>query len=213
MKLEKIQPLGEHQERALLMLENGEKLRTDAAVVADLGLYAGRELSDEELLSLREAVRKQAVRLRAARIVSASGVSEKELRRRLARKGESPEDAAEAAEWLRSLHVLNDADTAAQLAQSAARRGYGRARIRNILYEKGIPQELWEDAMANLPQADGPIDRFLAQRFSGGDPDEKTVQKAVDALRRRGHSWKDIQEGLRRYQSDLELREADLEEP
>ena len=54
---------------------------------------------------------------------------------------------------------------------------------------------------------DDAIDRFLARRWQGADPDEKEVKKAVDALIRRGHSWKDIQSGLRRYRVDLELEE------
>ncbi|MFR5760479.1 MAG: hypothetical protein ACLUFI_01825 [Oscillospiraceae bacterium] len=33
------------------------------------------------------------------------------------------------------------------------------------------------------------------------------MKRTVDALIRRGHSWKDIQAGLRRYRADLELEE------
>ena len=54
---------------------------------------------------------------------------------------------------------------------------------------------------------DDAIDRLLARRWQGTAPDEKEIKKAVDALIRRGHSWKDIQSGLRRYRADLELEE------
>lgn len=54
---------------------------------------------------------------------------------------------------------------------------------------------------------DDALDRFLRQRLKGGDPDEKTLKKTVDALLRRGHSWGDIQAALRRYQTGLELEE------
>jgi len=213
MKIEKLEPLGEQSGRLLLVLENGERIKTSPTVAADLGLSAGMELSEQTLAALREAVKKAAVRQRAARIVSATSISEKELRRRLVRKGESPEDADEAADWLKNLHFLDDGETAAQLARAAAQKGYGPARIRNILREKGIPQELWDEAMAGLPGPDGAIDRFLRQRFGGEAPDEKTVKKTVDALLRRGHSWRAIADGLRRYQQDLELQEPDMEEP
>ena len=141
------------------------------------------------------------------RTVAASAVSEKELQKRLLQKGASQEDAEETVEWLRELHLLSDADTAAQLVRSAAAKGYGEARIKNILYEKGIPQELWEEALAELPEMDDAIDRFLLRRWQGKDPDEKEVKRTVDALIRRGHSWKDIQSGLRRYRVGLELEE------
>ena len=209
MKLEELRPLDERQERVLLVLEGGEKLKTNTAVAAELGLFAGMELADGELAALRAAVKKDAARQRAARIVSCAAVSEKELRHRLVRKGETPEDAEDAAEWLKGLHFLNDEQTAAQLARSAARKGYGKARIQGILHEKGIPRELWDAALESLPEPDGAIDEFLQKRFGGGDPDERTVQRAVDALRRRGHGWQDIQNGLRRYRDGLEL---DLED-
>ena len=41
-------------------------------------------------------------------------------------------------------------------------------------------------------------------RFSGRTLDQKTIKKAVDALIRRGHSYHDIQEGLRRLEADCE---------
>ena len=69
----------------------------------------------------------------------------------------------------------------------------------------GIIQQ--DDALADLPEMDDAIDRFLARRWQGKDPDDKEVKRTVDALIRRGHSWKDIQAGLRRYRADLELEE------
>ena len=141
------------------------------------------------------------------RIVAVAGVSERELQKRLVQKGEEAADAKEAVGWLKELHLLDDGETARQLVASAAAKGYGKSRIKNILYEKGIPQEFWDDALADLPEMDDAIDRFLARRWQGKDPDDKEVKRTVDALIRRGHSWKDIQAGLRRYRADLELEE------
>ena len=111
------------------------------------------------------------------RIVAAAGVSEKELQKRLVQKGEDTQDAEEAVGWLKELHLLDDRETARQLAAGAARKGYGRARIKNILYEKGIPQEYWADALDTVPEMDDAIDRFLARRWQGTDPDEEEIKK------------------------------------
>ena len=54
---------------------------------------------------------------------------------------------------------------------------------------------------------DDAIDRFLLRRGQGKDPDEIEVQRRVGELVPRGHSWKDIQSGLRRYRVGLELEE------
>ena len=206
MRLLAIQELPQSK-RVKLLFDDDTVLKTQPYLIADLGLYSGMELSESDYQALLAAAGKASAKARAVRIVAAAGVSEKELQKRLVQKGEDTQDAEEAVGWLKELHLLDDRETARQLAAGAARKGYGRARIKNILYEKGIPQEYWADALDTVPEMDDAIDRFLARRWQGTDPDEKEIKKTVDALIRRGHSWKDIQSGLRRYRADLELEE------
>lgn len=206
MRLLAIQELPQSK-RVKLLFDDDTVLKTQPYLIADLGLYSGMELSESDYQVLLAAAGKASAKARAVRIVAAAGVSEKELQKRLVQKGEDTQDAEEAVGWLKELHLLDDRETARQLVTSAVSKGYGRARIKNILYEKGIPQEYWADALDTVPEMDDAIDRFLARRWQGTDPDEKEIKKAVDALIRRGHSWKDIQSGLRRYRADLELEE------
>ena len=206
MRLLAIQELPQSK-RVKLLFDDDTVLKTQPYVVADLGLYSGMELSESDYQALLAAAGKASAKARAVRIVAAAGVSEKELQKRLVQKGEDTQDAEEAVGWLKELHLLDDRETARQLVTSAVSKGYGRARIKNILYEKGIPQEYWADALDTVPEMDAAIDRFLARRWQGTEPDEKEIKKTVDALIRRGHSWKDIQSGLRRYRADLELEE------
>ena len=206
MRLLAIQELPQSK-RVKPLFDDDTVLKTQPYLIADLGLYSGMELSESDYQALLAAAGKASAKARAVRIVAAAGVSEKELQKRLVQKGEDTQDAEEAVGWLKELHLLDDRDTARQLVTSAVSKGYGRARIKNILYEKGIPQEYWADALDTVPEMDDAIDRFLARRWQGTAPDEKEIKKAVDALIRRGHSWKDIQSGLRRYRADLELEE------
>ena len=206
MRLLAIQELPQSK-RVKLVFDDDSVLKTQPYLIADFGLYSGMELTEEEYQALLAAAGKASAKARAVRIVAAAGVSEKELQKRLVQKGEDTQDAEEAVGWLKELHLLDDRETARQLVTSAVSKGYGRARIKNILYEKGIPQEYWADALDTVPEMDDAIDRFLARRWQGTAPDEKEIKKAVDALIRRGHSWKDIQSGLRRYRADLELEE------
>ncbi len=210
MTIERIEPLPAQEHTFRLRLSDGSVLKTRDDVIADLGLFPGMELDDRGLAELREAVGRASARARAVRIVSASGVSKSDLERRLTQKGEKPEDAEAAVRWLSDLELLDDARTAAQLVRSAVRKGYGPARIKQILFEKQIPQEYWEDALAEVPDMSEAIDKFLARHLRGRDPDEKEIKRAMDALMRRGHSWQDIRAGLQRYSASLG---ADLEEP
>ena len=206
MRLLAIQELPQSK-RVKLLFDDDTVLKTQPYLIADLGLYSGMELSESDYQALLAAAGKASAKARAVRIVAAAGVSEKELQKRLVQKGEDTQDAEEAVGWLKELHLLDDRETARQLVTSAVSKGYGRARIKNILYEKGIPQEYWADALDTVQEMGDAIDRFLARRWQGTAPDEKEIKKAVDALIRRGHSWKDIQSGLRRYRADLELEE------
>ena len=210
MTIERIEPLPMQEHTFRLHLSDGTVIRTQDYVIADQGLFPGVVLDDEKLQALREAVSLASAKTRAVRIVSASGVSKGELERRLTQKGESEQDARAAVQWLSDLELLDDAKTAEQLVRSAVRKGYGRARIKQILFEKRIPEEYWEEALALVPDMDDAVDRFLSQRLKGREPDQKELKRTIDALLRRGHSWSDIRAGLRRYSASLE---ADLEEP
>ena len=193
-----------------MFLSDGTVVKTQDYVIADLGLFPGAELGEEQLREFLAAAGLASAKNRAVRIVSASGVSKKELERRLTQKGETAQDARAAVQWLSELELLDDAKTAEQLVRSAVHKGYGKARIKQILYEKRIPEEFWEDALSQMPDMDGAVDKFLSQRLKGRDPDQKELKRTIDALLRRGHSWSDIRAGLQRYSASLD---ADLEEP
>ena len=196
-----------------LHFDDGSVLKTLPSVVERFALSDGMTLDDAQMDALRDSVSAGSARERAVHIVSAVGVSEKELCRRLVQKGESRADAESAVEWLKELELLDDRRTAEQIVSSAVNRGYGRARIRNLLYEKGIPRALWEEALACVPEMDDVIDRFLHQRLDGREIDDKLIKKTVDALIRKGHGYGDIQDALRRFRADLELEPEPEIEP
>ena len=131
----------------------------------------------------------------------------KELEHRLRQKGESEEHAQEAVQWLQELRLLDDRQAAEQIVRSGLSKGYGPARIRQMLYEKRIPKELWQEVLADLPEADEAIDHFLNKRFRGKTPDRAECKRATDALLRRGHSWSDIRRALERYAPEEEFEE------
>ncbi len=211
MKLEKMEQTASGG-KLRLRFSDETQLKVPPFVAADFGLFPGKELSDEDMQALRAAVSKALTRERAVRAIAASALSERELEKRLVQKGASADDAKQTVDWLHELHLTDDGETARQLALSAANRGYGAARIKSILYEKGIPREFWDDALAALPAPDGAIDKFLRMRLDGREADDKTVKKTVDALLRRGHSWRDIDAGLRRYREGLAFSAEGLED-
>lgn len=174
---------------------DGSKLGLYRQTVEDFGLYTGLELSEEQFESLQKAAGQMSAKMRAVRIVSASSVSKKDLEHRLVQKGENPEQAREAVQWMEDLHLVNDRNTAEQVVHSCISRGYGLQRAKQALYEKRIPKQYWEEALAEYPDQYEKIEAFLRSRLDA-DSDQKQIRKAIDALIRRGHSYSTIRSVL-----------------
>ena len=78
-------------------------------------------------------------------------LSKKELCRRLEKKGAAQEAAAETADWLEELGAVDDAAFAGVIARHYGALGYGARRVQQELQRRGIPRELWEEALRQLP--------------------------------------------------------------
>ena len=189
-----------------MRFDDGSAMRLYRQTVQDFGLYSGKELSDEEMTALRKAAGEMSAKMRAVRIVSASNVSKRDLEQRLIRKGEDPKQAKQAVAWMSDLNLLDDAKTAEQVVHSCIRKGYGLARAKQALYEKRIPKEYWEDALADYPDQSDKILEFLRSRLKE-DYEERDLRRATDALLRRGHTYHEIRKALQ-----MLSMEADLEE-
>ena len=187
--------------RYLVKFSDGSTMRLYRLTVEDFGLYTGMELSDRDIAALRSAAGKMSAKMRAVRIVAASSVSCQDLQQRLVQKGETPQQAKEAVQWLSELNLVDDRQTACQIVSRCAAKGYGIARAKQALYEKRIPKEFWEDALADYPDQLDTIIDFLHARLKDTD-DGRAVKRAIDALLRRGHSYEMIQRALRRLNRD-----------
>ena len=168
----------------------------------DFGLRPGDEVDAPTLKRLRAASSLSDVKGRAAELIGRKAMSRRDLERKLRDKGASEAEAAAAGEWLENIGALNDAEYAGLLIRHYGRMGYGPARLREKLYEKGVPRELWEDALAQAPERSGQIDGFLEKKLLGRLPDEKEKKRLTDALLRRGFSWGEIREAWQRRGSE-----------
>lgn len=205
MKIEAIEPTKSPLGKLRLRFSDGATMLVLPSVIAEHGVSVGMDLTEAVLRSLREKNAEALAKDRAVRIVSAAPVTKNALLRRLVEKGETEENAAKAVDWLDDLHLLDDKQVAESVVRSGAAKGYGAARIRQMLYEKRVPKELWDEALELLPSREAAIDDFLRRRFRGKTPDRAECKRATDALLRRGHSWGDIRSALGRYAPEEEF--------
>lgn len=204
MKIVRIEKSKHVQERVLVYLEEGDPLRITRNELLQFGLYRGMDLPPEVVVQLQNAGKRSQGRAAAARLASGRMMSRKELTERLDRKGIAPDTAAEAVDWLESLGAVDDAAYAGAVARHYAAGGYGPGRVRQELQKRGIPRELWDSALAQLPDSAAAIDKFLQSKLKGKTPDRTTLKKLSDALLRRGFSWNDIRPALNRLGEEID---------
>ena len=203
MKVESLKTAPDRAGRYWVTFDDGSKMGLYRQTVEDFALYSGKELDEQEAEALRTAAGQMSAKMRAVRIVSAASVSRRDLEARLVRKGEDPQQAKEAVAWMEDLHLVDDRATAEQVVSSCISKGYGLMRAKQALYEKRIPKEYWDEALADYPDQTEKITAFLKSRLDA-DSDEKQVRRVVDALIRRGHSYGTIRRALDALSFDTE---------
>ena len=202
MRIERLEGSKHKRGRVLVFLEDGACLKITEQELLDFGLRAGDELDETTLARLKEAAGVSNVKATAADLIGKRAMSRASLEKKLKEKGASEAEARYAAEWLEAIGAINDADYAALLVRHCADLGYGPARTREKLYEKGVPRELWDEALDQLPDNGEQIDRFLQSKLRGRMPDEKEKKRLTDALLRRGYSWGDVKAAWNRLGSE-----------
>lgn len=200
MRIEELKPSKRISGRWLAMMEDGSILRVGEGEVIDFALYAGKELSDEEAELLLNRTRISGLKEKALSLLSHKPMSRREMERKLADWEAAEQETADICDRLEELGLLNDREYAGRVAAHYGAKGYGSGKIRDELYRRGVPRELWDEALAGVAQSTDAIDEFIRRKLKGErDPDRKQLQQVSGALARRGFRWDEIKEALARY--------------
>lgn len=198
----KLTPSGKVKDRYYLDFDSGESLTVTINQIADYSIFTGRVLSDDEFKALKADAEKVSARSRALRMLGNRPMSRKEVTDRLTQKGTDEETAEETADWLLSIGALNDEEYAGQIVRHYAAKGYGAGRIRDELYRRGVPRELWDDALSELPDSEDTVYKLLKSKIKSENPDRAEITKAANALYRRGFSWDEIKSAVNKFEAE-----------
>ena len=189
--------------RFTVSLEDGSEIRSTLGVITDMRLFSGKEMDENALAELRRSSVRSIARDKALEYISRRRMSRKELKNKLMQKGQDEDTAEYCAQWLQDHGFLDDESYAAAVARHYAAKGYGAGRVRAELSRRGVSRELWEDAIDNMPEPDGKLQKLISARLK--DPnDREQIRKLSASLYRRGYSWEEIRSALRRYSNTLE---------
>ena len=199
MRIEEIKRSERKKGRILIKLEDSSLLRVTEEELLRFGLSVGMELDAEQIEALHTAARSSSTKVTAANMIGSRALSKKELTRRLVRKGAEETDARAAADWLEDIGAVNDAAYATAVVRDYGRRGYGPARVREELRNRGVPRELWDEALEELPDSGAVLDALIQRKLRGDLSDPKEIKRVSDALLRRGFSWSEVRRAMSRY--------------
>ena len=192
MKIDRLEASSHKKGRILVFFDNGSLLKITQQELLDFGLRAGDKVTEELLEELRAAAGRSDVKSAAADMIGRRPMSRRDLEKKLRDKGASEEGAAAAGDWLEEIGALDDRAYAALLVRHCGDLGYGPARMREKLREKGVPRQLWDEALEQAPDTQSQIRSFLEKKLTGGAVSGKEKKRLFDALLRRGFSWSDV---------------------
>jgi len=193
-------------EHVTVLLDGGEELRSTLGVVTELRLFSGRELDDRDYALLLRESRRALAREKALEYISQRQMSAKELSRKLRDKGADEETADYCVRWIMERGLINEEAYAGAIVRHYAVKGYGEGRVRQELMRRGIPRELWEDALSQMPEDSSKLDRFIASRLK--DPEDRdAVRKLSASLCRRGYGSEEIRAALDRFRASYDYED------
>ncbi len=207
MRIEKIEKSKHKQERVLVYLEGGDLLRITESELLRFGLYRGLDITPETVVELKKCGASSETRVQAANIISSRPLSKSELRRRLMKKGAQEEDADGAVEYLERIGAVDDAAYAQLIVRHYSAQSYGEARIRDELFRRGVPRELWDEALQTAPEAQELIEKYVLSKMKGKTLDSKGYKRLCDALLRRGFRWGDVKAVMTRLGAEMDCEE------
>lgn len=228
MRIEKLEPSKHKEGRWLVWLDDASIVRIGEGDVVSLGLYSGKELTDEEGEALAAAGERSKLMERAVGLLSLRPMSRKELLDKLcapprqkkekypydklddapdqellqAQKEAVREQAEGVANRLTELGLLNDGEYARMVVRHYAAKGYGPRKLRDELYRRGVPRSFWEDALGERKPDDSQIDKLARQKLRGAEPTRENLKKVSDYLARRGYGWEEISAALERLRQE-----------
>ncbi len=180
----------------------------DGGLVAEKGLYVNQEIDFYELKSLVNESFYRRAKSRSLWYLSRGDLSYKALFEKLIRS--FPEDAAKSAcDKMQELGFIDDERYASRLAENLlTQKKVAKRQAVMIMASKGIDRETakytLEDIEVDTVQI---ICELIEKKYKNKLGDKVSCEKVVASLARRGYSFSDIREAIKKYNSEIEILE------
>lgn len=179
------------------------RLTVDEMYFASLYLKDGQDISEDEYSVLEETVNIRRAYNCAVSLLSRRDHSKNELLRKLKEKGCS--DGAEAAlEKLEKSGYIDDERFCRLFTSELVRlKGYGKRRIEQELFLKGVDRDTIHTVLDEFTFDRDALSDIIKRKYLSKMSDEKSVQKAINALMRLGYSYGEIRDALKNIDEEI----------
>lgn len=179
------------------------RLTVDEMYFASLYLKDGQDISEDEYSVLEETVNIRRAYNCAVSLLSRRDHSKNELLRKLKEKGYS--DGAEAAlEKLEQSGYIDDERFCRLFTSELVRlKGYGKRRIEQELFLKGVDRDTIHTVLDEFTFDRDALSDIIKRKYLSKMSDEKSVQKAINALMRLGYSYGEIRDALKNIDEEI----------
>jgi regulatory protein len=195
--IEAIEPDPRRAGAVRVMVDGRAVLIVPAEAARREGLEPGAALGADSVGRLLDAADEEAAFKTAVRLLERRPFARRDLTRRLSLKGHPPAAVAAALERAERLHYLDDERYTRHFVQSKTARGYGPARLRKELSQRGVAAPMIERILAEEVGAEGAEQAIiaLARKRAGqlGElPRPDRIRRVVAYLARRGYSGPEV---------------------
>lgn len=202
MKITEIKPSKLHLNS--LTLSNGEEILIDKDVCAEHSLIADMEIESEELKELKFQSDYARAKSRALWYLDRMDYSEKALYDKLVLKGFDKKASSAVIAKFVDLGLLDDRRYAERLCEKLLNSGNSKRAAVQKMRQKGLAYDLCKEILEETEADEGDtLSRLIERKYSGKLGDRENYHKVYAALVRRGFSYSDVRNALKKYIEDL----------
>jgi regulatory protein len=202
MKITEIKPSKLHLN--LISLSNGEEILIDKDVCAEHSLIADVEIDSEELKELKFQSDYVRAKARALWYLDRMDYSEKALYDKLMLKGFDKKASSAVIAKLVELGLLDDRRYAERLCEKLLNSGNSKRAAIQKMRQKGLSYDLCKEILEKTEADEGDtLSRLIERKYLEKLSDKENYHKVYAALVRRGFSYSDVRNALKKYTEDF----------
>jgi regulatory protein len=151
----------------------------------------GMQVTKEQLLTMQLDSEKEQAYLKVLNLISKSMKTKVQIERYLKQKGYAQKTVKYVTSKLEEYNYVNDALYAKLYIKQEAKKS-GVNKIRQQLFLKGVPKEVLEEALLELPNQEQEIEHLIEKYMKNKEYTKKEVSKLYAYLLRRGFTYDQI---------------------